>query len=207
MSWNSFDLCSYSFCPYGDKAFLNRESLSCGPSMPPGLCLILWCCTSGWACLYWRLASDWWGSKPGVGGGGSNGPAGRLAMQPLVGCDSEHSTGTTHWQAHNIMLKGMTCLASGFEKCQKSVYKQCTSPAITGFRRLTGSSGRERSPEVVVRSLAGQGVLWRVPVQLCHSAAERGEVRLSITICPFEGNCSFVVGVVIELKTTTRDYF
>lgn len=147
MSWNSFDLCSYSFCPYGDKAFLNRESLSCGPSMPPGLCLILWCCTSGWACLYWRLASDWWGSKLGGGGGRSNGPAGRSAMQPLVGCDSEHSTGTTHWQAHNIMLKCMTCLASGFEKCQKSVYKQCTSPAITGFRRLTGSSGRERSPD------------------------------------------------------------
>lgn len=146
------------FSPTGTKHFSTgnhchvvlQRPLACARSSK-------WCCTSGWAWLYWRLASDWWGSKLGVGR--VNGPAGRLAMQPWVGYDSEHSTGTRHWQAHSIMLKGMTYLASGFGKCQKSVYKQCTSPTISRFRRLTGSSGRERSPEVVLRSLAGQGVL------------------------------------------------
>lgn len=111
-----------------------------------------WCCLSAW-----RLALNWWDSELG------SGKAQREGQQcnHHVGDDSEHDTGVPHWQAHNIMLKGMTCLASDFEKCQKSVSRQCSSallllsqgPAVSKFQwqgekpgGCTQSTGWARGP-------------------------------------------------------------
>lgn len=156
-----------------------------------------WCHKSGWARLCRQLASDWWESKRGSAGTQREGLSAATAPLWFWAGLRVQAQASSQCNAKRCDLYGLR-----FWKSQKSVYKQWTSPNITDFCSLTSPSGRERRPEAAAGASARQRVPQRAPAQLCHLSAVRAEVKLVITICPFERNCSFVVDVVIELKKT-----
>ena len=150
-----------------------------GPPAHPWPCK--WCCKSGWDCLYWTLSPDPWGIQTGE----SSGPVGRAVF--TVESVIQSTAPGPRWASSHARLKGMTCLPSDFEKCQKSVYKQCSSPNITGFSRLTSPSSSEKGSEIALRASAQQRVLWGVPISLCHLSAERARSSFQLPSAPLKG--------------------
>lgn len=108
-------------------------------------------------------------------------------------------------QAQDVMLKGMTCLASEFEKCQKSVYKQDTSLSSTSFSWLTSPCCSQRNWDDSLRISDLQRSLWRTPVHQCLLSKEAGEVKLSITAYPFKGVALSLCLLQLHWRRKPRD--
>lgn len=102
--------------------------------------------------------------------------------------------------APNATIKRMTSLASNYDKCQKSVYKRCPSPNVAALSHLPSPGSRKEDQRLPSEGRPGRAESGEAQSLRDLFLQRRAEVELFITFQPSERDCSFMAGIVIELK-------